>query len=236
MIQSSRAIVLKQRKSGESDIIADVLLESGEKISVYMFGIRASKNRSTLISEPGCLIDLVFYRNERNVCSLKEATVLNRFEQSKNGYEALKDLSFYLQLFSIAIKGEPSADFYPLLQGCLHTLDTDRHPLLKSFIFVRLCKIMGYLGEQFCIECGKDISESQSLTWNTPDISFICSDCRPGSSADAWAARSIDILSRKKFSRSIEIFQADQAMQRARPDLEMRLRQCLENILPDFLS
>src|SRR5262245_19816807 len=119
MIRAANAIVLRRQTDREADTTARLLLETGESLHVRMHGIRSSKQRSTLISEPGSLINITFYINENGSASLKEASVSNRFDDIKASYGDTVVLSALLECTAEAAKGEPQADLYELLLGAL---------------------------------------------------------------------------------------------------------------------
>jgi len=148
MLIHGKGIALQRRRVGESDGVALVLLEDGRSLDLRGHGILRSKNRSNLLFEPGCLIRFAAYLAEGPgavagdgslFASLKEGSVLDRYEDLKADYEAMLVLALFLESATRACRAlaplanAPSVDpegeavagareLYRLAQGALEQL------------------------------------------------------------------------------------------------------------------
>ncbi len=182
---TEKGFVLNRRKVGEADVILTLLRENGPIVRVKVHGILQSRKRSNLLTEPGCYISATYYHKEDAPGSLKEGHVIERFEELKSGYDDMLLLSYLLELTGASAGGEDTHDLFVLLRGCLRELQSlsaaDKRTtrdirLLLGFFKVRLCKILGILGDPgHCSECGAELNGPAS--WSLPEMNFLCENC-----------------------------------------------------------
>lgn len=167
-LQKGHAIVLKKFRSGEKDLVAQLLFDSGEKRPLRLHGILSSKNRSPLLAEPGCLIELNSYDSGKEELSLREGTVLKRYDSLKTNYQNQELLSRILILGNLASSGAPDPASFILLKSALDFADglvsqtTERHQYEAFLLFlcVRTLSLMGLLGDTgHCAQCERPLHE-----------------------------------------------------------------------------
>lgn len=230
-VGNADGIVLRHRKDGEADIVANVLLQNGEVLPLRFHGIRASRTRSTIAAEPGALVQVTYYtKNGR--ASAKEAVVQDRFDDLKGSYGGMLALSSVLEMCDGASRGEPSPALFDLLQNALlrlRALPAESRVGRASLIFViyfrvRLLELLGLLGSE-CASCGATVAGDGE--WLLPEASFLCAGCvrehRPSDS------RMIPLVLGAVNRRLPEYLAWVKDPLVELVDLDQRLNMCLEN-------
>ena len=180
-IIKTKGIVLQRYPHKEMDMIFRLLSEKGELHELFIYGIRKSKKRSHLITEPGSLVKLDFYFQKDNLSIYKEGNVENRFESIKKDYLFFLILSYFLELTNIVANYNPSISLYLLLQGSIETISLQKKEKKNTFSLIiffqtRLLKILGILGSlKYCSECNSILNEK--ATWLLPEVVFLCQSC-----------------------------------------------------------
>ncbi|MBL8021755.1 MAG: DNA repair protein RecO [Leptospirales bacterium] len=189
MIEAVRGIILRRKKQNESDSLATVLTDSGALKYVRFHGIQQSKNRSTLLTEPGTHVDLrVHFRDDTNG-SVKEGTILERYEPWKKGYAMLALLSSLLEFAEGAAKSFDSNDLFVLLTAWLGIVRPEDRALsaaqstgiFSAFRFQAM-QIAGFIGAHSCAHCGAVVGERAH--WEIPEVSFVCEKCNPDANVE----------------------------------------------------
>ncbi len=250
--------MLARRNVGEADTLGQLLFSTGHSREVRSHGLRKSKSRSGLLLEPGSLVQLTYYENEKSVsdappvASLKEGHVVERFAELKDGgYDGLLLLSYFLELARFGAKAGESTELYLLLKGTLEALAelcadnstpvrSGRFLLLSVFFKVRVLKVLGLVGDaRTCAECGGELCDE--AIWNVPEVFFTCHRCAVDvNRADAYAARAIAAASEMRFGRFAEYLASWPAGESVRLTqteelpgwllhIESRLLQCMEH-------
>ncbi len=193
MLETNTGIILRSRKSGESDRMLHVLTSDDELLTLKYHGIRASQRRSQISIQPGNQVQIVFYRKakEANVFSIKELS-LQKETRIQGKYQDLQRLAAVLAL--VQASAEPSlSGLYGLCSGALETLEshsdsseTEWFSSLLGFLIVRIQKLQGVLGEVYqCSSCGQNFWDVErwppdlwkSSLWNEPELDFLCEKC-----------------------------------------------------------
>ena len=244
-----QGIVLGRRNFAEADVILDLLPESGPPESVKAHGIRASRKRSQIITEPGSRVALVYYRGKNGPGSLKEGEVLERFQELKSSYENSLLLAYILELTAGAAWGNEGSALLQLLEGALRALQERRIDLrerpsdessaqgeriwlfeLLGFYKTRLLSILGLLGDcEHCSLCGEELG--RRACWPGPlEVSFTCEKCSPeAGESEAWQARAVSLAQSRKFARFLEFLPpAPEDLLEATRALDLRLGRALE--------
>jgi len=210
MIEVARGIIIRRRKDQEADTVATILTEEGKLLRLRFHGILQSKNRSTLLTEPGTYVDMrVHSRVDSQTASVKEGTIIERFESWKTGYSSLALLSCLLEfaegvspsiheesfglLLEALREGETSALVYSELGACL---------FLNGFR-LRAMQLAGFIGEiGSCSSCEAPLEDF--AFWSIPEMSFQCDRCtREASAEHARLSRTIAQLLAGPFSKMI---------------------------------
>ncbi|MCE9597149.1 MAG: DNA repair protein RecO [Spirochaetia bacterium] len=189
MIDALRGIILRRKKYQEADSIVTVLSENGLLKHVRFHGIQQSKSRSTLLTEPGTYVDLrVHFRDEGNG-SVKEGSIIDRFEPWKKGYSMLGLLSCFLEFSEGSATSFDSNDLFILLTSWLglvkpndQTLSSAQATGMLSAYRIQAMQIAGLIGAQDCAHCGGRIGDR--ARWEIPEISFVCGACNPDATTE----------------------------------------------------
>ncbi|MDH5656801.1 MAG: DNA repair protein RecO [Spirochaetia bacterium] len=194
MLRSVKGIVLKRYREKEADEVIKFLSENGENETIRIHGLRSSRNRSRLLSEPGCIADLVFYRgNNRTTGSLKEGVLIERFDEIKSSYKTSLLLAAFLEICASVTGDESGEEIYDLLsRGLFYIQDriksgqaAEKEYLILLFIFfsIRLFSILGMSGDtEHCSMCQNPFQKS--VYWNLPSMDFLCHRCDHRASAE----------------------------------------------------
>ena len=238
MMTSLQGIVLRRKKDGESDLVIWLLAEDGTVYNLRFHGIEQSKSRSAQSTEIGCVIDVRANMRTENAGSVKEASVLERFENWKGGYRPLALLSSALEFVQgIASAGEPG-EMYRLLLGALR--EGERNPAaftpIGSSIFLSALRLRGMAGAGLlgdcahCANCGERLS--QKARWAVPDVSFLCETCAEDPcEEDARMAGTMERILQEPFSK-LAATRADDSYREHLQELAERLSACVRFALP----
>lgn len=188
MLKSGTGIVLKRWKEGEADTVIQLLDATGQSTLVRLHGIRKSIRRSQLLTEPGSLISYTLYTkpDDPTRASLKEGSVLNRFEHLKDTYEKMVWLSELLETTRLAVIGPEEAGLFRLLKSALdnreqfYTSVSTETGLNQSafsvFFTIRLLDLLGWVADTTrCNRCSAPLSER--AFWIADEIAFLCTAC-----------------------------------------------------------
>ncbi len=152
--------------------------------------------------EVGSLLQFVLYEHSDTMASVKEISLVERFDQLKSGYTQLLLLSHLLALIDGMAAYSPGAQLYTLLFGSLQWLEKrlavlseeekksiHSNPaknreffLLLLFFRVRLLRYGGLLGDlDHCSRCGVELTSGGGLDG---ELSLHCASCGTGYSGD----------------------------------------------------
>ena len=147
-IQKSTGIVLSSKTFGESDYLVKIYTREYGKRNFVFKGLKKSKKRSPLITEPGTIAKLVYYFHED-----KALHTVNEFEVSGHSNQVRDDLKKILLLYFLVETTEKTCGFndcnqsiFNLLVAGLDTLnDTPHIEHLSVFYLIHLLKLNGIL-------------------------------------------------------------------------------------------
>ncbi|HON79783.1 MAG TPA: DNA repair protein RecO [Spirochaetota bacterium] len=200
-IQKSTGIVLSSFSGGEADRIARIFTREYGKRSFVFKGIRKSRKRSALVSEPGTVVDLVYYYHED-----RDYQVAGEFQVRNHFYSIREDLSriFHLYLMLETVEkttgfNDPGTKIFDLLNSGIETLASSPFPVnVTLFFLVHLFRLNGILPDfSSCKVCGKRDLSGFTLDFN--DCTPVCGACSGGSRAhrsSSFSAGTGDFLQR----------------------------------------
>ena len=190
-LHKAQAVVLRRIPGHEKDLVAHLLLDTGEQIYLRLHGILASKNRSPLIAEPGSLIDIDYYAatQERQEVSFKEGSVLKRHDRLKADYPSQTLLAKILLLSRLTSAGATDVKTFQLAKAALAFADDvllyDKAPTSHQseafliFLCIRCFSLMGLLGDtDHCANCNATLSQKQQAVFGD-GMFFLCHSCNP---------------------------------------------------------
>lgn len=178
-IQKSIGVVLSSTQSGEADCFTRMYTKEFGKRNFLLKGIKKSKRRSSVISEPGTIANLVYYFHED-----KNLYIVNEFRVHMH-YLSIRDdlISILLLYFLLEIVEKTTAfndtnksifDLLTTAIGIISKTDYKEH-LAVSFIFY-LLKLHGILPDfTVCKRCGQPAAGK--LIIDTLDFHPLCSNC-----------------------------------------------------------
>ena len=159
MILSSKAIVLNKRNFGDTSLICSLYTGEQGKISIIAKGARSKKNPHSAILQPLNYIDLVYYyKNKRNIQTLKEASLIKNHTNLHSSYENfLYALTIVDILNSINLENNPCDIIFRLvLQSVKKITKSQINDLIIYYVFFQI-KLLIYLGYQpnwqYCLTC-----------------------------------------------------------------------------------
>ncbi len=180
-LEKVTGIVLETRDIGEADSLVVVLLETGLKENFLLKGIRKSKRREIVAKEIANLISLVYYhKKNKEVFSIKEISVVNRFEQLKSSYYGFLITNAMIELVNKFIpKNLEQKKIFELLHQALHSLnELGTSPLSLPFFKLRLLQNLGYAPKDFeCMYCSQNIFEKRQAFIRSTSFEINCVDC-----------------------------------------------------------
>ena len=190
-------IVIHKTPYKERDLICNLLLRSGKKISIYFYGGRGGgKNNKGSIIEVGFMlaIDLAPRRKrlEADMKIAKEYKLIWHPDNIRNDFKAFYLASFYLEYISkISVENgldehesTEHAGIFNVLSNALFFLDEsikNKTFELNTHLFLFLSKLSFQLGVtpdiENCIFCEKVFSTTELCLFDPRNGGFSCMDC-----------------------------------------------------------
>lgn len=232
MIERVVGIVLSRKKHGEADALLQIISEGGEKLSLKLHGIFASKKRSAIAAEPGTIVQFIYY-TEGQFHSVKEAEVIERFTSLKDDYKSLVLLAAILEVTELSLNGPSAPEVYILLKSALEflafrttSIEERTFFALLSFYKIRICSHLGIMADpQTCAECGKELRAISH--WMMPELRFLCENCGQNPTAEHFGFA--DFMARSLSSKFKNVMSAyDSVTQDGFYNLERNLNLVLE--------
>jgi DNA repair protein RecO (recombination protein O) len=119
-LETSEAVVLRTIEYGETSLIASFLTPNHGRISAIAKGLKRPGNTIGDVIEPITHLELVYYyKPGRNVQTIKEAEIINRFDDIKSDFARYSYASYCVELVGkVAAEGDSSEDlFRELVEG-----------------------------------------------------------------------------------------------------------------------
>ncbi|HPB80449.1 MAG TPA: DNA repair protein RecO [Spirochaetota bacterium] len=182
-IQKSTGVVLSSFPGGEADRIARIFTREYGKRTFVFKGIRKSRKRSTLVAEPGTVVDLMYYYHDN-----REYQVAGEFQVRDHFYSIREDLEriFHLYLILETVEkitgfNDPNRQVFDLLARGLETLSSSHYPVnVTLFFLIHLFRLNGILPDfSSCKICGKQNLAGFTLDYH--DCTPVCVNCSGGS-------------------------------------------------------
>ncbi len=135
-----RAIILRNVKYSEGDLIVQAfLLDGGKKSFLARGALKSRKRFGGGVLEATHIVDLITSESQKdkNLATLQEARLIESFEGLRTSYDKL-DLSLRIlaDVNKVGQEGDVhSADLFNLLGHTFKALETSQHPLLVEVAF-----------------------------------------------------------------------------------------------------
>ena len=90
LLYNTQAIVLNKHNYGDTSLICNLFTLEQGKICIIAKGARSIKNPNSAILQPLNFIQLIYYyKNRRNIQTLKEASILNKHFHIDENYDKM---------------------------------------------------------------------------------------------------------------------------------------------------
>lgn len=189
-------IVIHKTPYKERDLICNLLLRSGKKISVYVYGGQGGGK-----SQKGSLIELGFMlgfelntrkkKMESELKVVKEYSLIWRADKIRENFQAFYLMTFFLEYMAkISIDedleyqvGKEHEGLFNVLSNSIFHLDhavKNKQFDQKRHLFLFLAKLASRIGVlpelETCLFCASDLDKSMCI-FDLKDGGFICHDC-----------------------------------------------------------
>lgn len=190
-------IIISKTPYKERDLICNLLLRSGKKVSVYFYGGRGGgkKNKGSIL-EVGFMLKILLNERrkkiESNIKIAKEHKLLWDCDNIRTDFKAFYLACFFMEYIAkiaIADELEEVSDsehegLFNVLSNGLFFLDQavgNKSLDLNSHLFIFLTKLAAHLGigqdVEHCIFCEKNFVDQEVCLFNHQDGGFSCLDC-----------------------------------------------------------
>ena len=180
MFKSTKALVLRQVKYKEADLILTVLTATDGKLTVKARGALRKGSRVGAAAQALCYSDMTLFFN-RGKWTLNEAQTIEQFLPLRADLEKLALASYFAEaLEAVADEDDPQPELLQLGLNCLYALSaTDTDPLLVKAAFeLRLMCLSGYEPQlDVCPVCGK---APEDALFSVGGGCLHCRSCPPG--------------------------------------------------------
>ena len=199
-----RGIVVASKLMGEADAVITLLCESGNKSKYRLKGIKKSKNRPIIASEPGTFISIDFYLHKNvEIFNVKEVSVIERFENPKTSYEGYLLITYFCELIdTILPNGDSHAKCFDLFYAAMSVLNAGKfQPLILPFFKLRLLSLLGLVSKEFhCSNCEEPILTKNSASLHFQNLELTCGDCIPSQKNQLLSIRLMDRIFKNRFA------------------------------------
>jgi DNA repair protein RecO len=183
--QKTRGIVLSRTLSGEADYICSIFTKDIGRERFIFKGIRKSQKRPRSGSEPGTILDLIYYTGVSGTLNtISEFDITASTLPIRKSSDSIFSLYYMVELIdSTTGFGDINEKIYSLLCAGIDSLAKTEHPLhLIIFFTARYMAIQGIMPEiTSCSWCGCD--GSNGLFIEPVSLGVSCSSCSGGGKA-----------------------------------------------------
>ena len=184
-VYKSPAIVLRQRKLGETDKIITLYTAEYGKVDAVAKGVRRLKSRLAGNVEPLTHGSFLLARG-RNLDIITQVQSIESFQPLHDDLGRLSHALYAAELLDRATE-ERSENFalYRLLLDTLRRL-TERDDLERTLRYYEMAVLgqLGYRPElQRCVVCGAELAPGEVVRWAANLGGVVCSNCKPQNTA-----------------------------------------------------
>ncbi|HPJ35946.1 MAG TPA: DNA repair protein RecO [Spirochaetota bacterium] len=202
--QQTRGIVLSRSLSGEADYICSIFTKDRGREKFIFKGIRKSRKRPRSASEPGTILDIIYYTGKSGpLNTVSEFDIASSCGAIRGSSNSIFSLCYMLELIDATTGfGDINERIYSLLSAGIDSLGKTKHPLhFLIFFTARYMDMQGIMPEtESCSWCGR--GEDAELFLDPVSLRMSCSGCSGGGKAvNSTASRYLRHCLRDKFSR-----------------------------------
>jgi len=180
LIYNSKAIVLNKLNYGNTSLICNLFTAEQGKISIIAKGARSKKNIHSAVLQPANFIELIYYyKDRRNIQTLKEASIINNYYNLKKSYDKLLCSLVIVDLINkISLQNNPCDIIFRLTEKTLAKINLTKDENIKIYYIFFQIQLLIYLGYQpsfsRCYKCNKNVLEGY---YNAESGQFECIKC-----------------------------------------------------------
>jgi DNA repair protein RecO len=172
-------IVLSKQSSGEADNICTIYTKNSGKDRFVFRGLKKSTKRPRTASEPGTILDMVYYtgRND-SVSTVSEFDILSNYSSIRKSSSKIYSLYFILELVDRTTGfSDSNSSIFNLLSAGIETLSGTEFPGHFSLFFaVKYLLMQGVFPDTGrCSWCGN--TEADKLVIENNSLRTSCINC-----------------------------------------------------------
>ena len=175
MIENVEGIILNTRSYNETSKILDIFTKEYGVIGVLAKGCKSLKSNLRSVTDKLTYATFTIYYKKDKLSLLKEASVINNFNNIKKDIEKISYASYLLDLTNQVYKQNNSSDLYCLLISALIKINEGFSPIVITNILE--LKYLNYLGIMpnldGCIICGS----KNVVTLSSDKGGYLCKKC-----------------------------------------------------------
>lgn len=186
-IKHCKCISIRSVDYEESDLIVDLLDDSGKQLTAMVKGARKQESKYGAALDLLNLSELVYYEGENLVYPSQMELIENWEELKKRNQRIQSGLRCAKRVNGFIKEGQSEPGFYNLFKDTLKALDVEENVNWRSIeigFYLKLIRLSGLrpsLDE--CSSCGREIDELDEIAFSPSLGSLVCGDCsRPGDS------------------------------------------------------
>lgn len=210
-VYKSPAIVLRQRRLGETDKIITLYTAEYGKVDAVAKGVRRLKSRLAGNVEPLSHGSFLLARG-RNLDIITQVQSIESFQPLHDDLGRLSHALYAAELLDRATE-ERSENFalYRLLLDTLRRL-AERDDLERTLRYYEM-SVLGQLGYrpelQRCVVCGTELVSQEVVRWAANLGGVVCSNCRPQntvlSTLSHTTLHALRVLQRENFQEVVDL-------------------------------
>lgn len=232
MYVTTKGVIIKETKVGESDKILTVFSEDLGKIRISARGARRQGNRLSGVRLL-CYASFTLFKNSKGY-RLNEFELINSFPAVSADIEALSLASYFSEIMC-AVTQEKIADarLLSLFLNSLYIIgrNTVPLPLVKAVFELRCACLIGYAPQlSACVLCG-----GEPHAFSAPDGGAVCKNCRPALPPLGEALGVLRYICAAPDKRVFLFKVSDEILARISPICERYLLNCVE-FIPNSLE
>ncbi len=178
-IQKTTGVVLSSRHTGEADYLIRIFTKEYGKRDFIFKGLKKSKKRSLIISEPGTIAKLIYYfHEEKSLHTVNEFQIHKHYIDIRDNLQKIYLLYFILETVEkTSGYNDPSRLIFDLLVAGIETLSQTEHIAhLSVFFIIHLLRLHGILADfRRCKICKRN--DFQEFIIDNSDFQPICKNC-----------------------------------------------------------
>lgn len=183
--EKDTGIVLSKISSGEADDICSIYTKNSGKDKFIFRGLKKSKKRPRTASEPGSVINFVYYSGKNGKFNtISEFDIPATFSTIRQSTVKIFSLFFMLELVDLTTGlSDPNIKIFNLLSAGIDNLSKTDYPLHSTVFFtVKYLLLQGILPDTgTCLWCGND--DHDKLIIEDAGLKTSCINCSDYQSA-----------------------------------------------------